>query len=133
MSAPITFWKLFSEFDGAQLNVSFHRAWVTICKYIMKEDRTPYTWRHNTVSTMSESIRASDLHKKMPDRHQHLIAKLKSLDSWEQVYTDADLVKRVFTSHSNLKSIYEDLLVVKEQENSLYDRFVSYLSAAGLP
>lgn len=48
------------------------------------------------------------------------------------LYTDADLVKRVFTSHSNQQSIYEDLRVVKEQENSLYDRFVSYLSAAAL-
>jgi len=67
----------------------------------------------------------------MPTQHQHLIEKLKSLDSWEQIYTDADLIKRVFTSHNNLKSIYEDLRQVKERESCLYDRFFSYLSAAG--
>lgn len=69
----------------------------------------------------------------MPDRHTSLVEKLKSLDSWDQVYTDPELVKSVFSSHTTLRSIYEDLRIIKEREHSLYASFVSYLYAAGWP
>ena len=34
----------FFEFDGRQLNVSFHKSWNTICEYIFKQDQDPYCW-----------------------------------------------------------------------------------------
>lgn len=34
---------------------------------------------------------------------------------------------------STLKSVYEDLCIIKEKESVLHERFVSYLSAAGWP
>ena len=133
LSAPRSFRKLFPELDGAQLNVSFHRAWFSIVQYIMKEDHTPFTWGHHTLSALKDCLRAHTQHNQMPDRHTSLVEKLQSLDSWDQVYTDPELVKSVFSSHTTLRSIYEDLRIIKEREHSLYARFVSYFSAAGWP
>lgn len=31
----------FWEFEGCQCNVSFHKGWNTICKYLLKEDKSP--------------------------------------------------------------------------------------------
>ena len=36
--------KSFPEFDGRQLNVSFHKSWNTICEYIFKQDESPFCW-----------------------------------------------------------------------------------------
>jgi len=44
LSAKRTFRKLFPEFEGAQLYVSFHRAHTSVCKYAMKEEKEPFVW-----------------------------------------------------------------------------------------
>lgn len=35
---------LFPEFEGRQLNVSFHKGWNTVCTYLLKEDGAPTVW-----------------------------------------------------------------------------------------
>jgi hypothetical protein len=34
----------FSEFEGRQFNVSFHKSWNTICAYLLKQDKNPFCW-----------------------------------------------------------------------------------------
>jgi len=99
----------------------------------MKEDPIPYTCGKHTPSVMREDIRASDMHKRMPDINPKLIAKLKSIDEWEKVYEDPELVRNIFTSYSALKAVYEDIRIIKEKESCLHERFGSYLEAAGWP
>ena len=36
--------ELFPEFEGNQLNVSPHKGWNSVCKYLLKEDKTPTVW-----------------------------------------------------------------------------------------
>lgn len=36
-TAPRILRKVFPEFEGAQLNVSYHKAWASVCKYIYPE------------------------------------------------------------------------------------------------
>lgn len=35
---------LFPEFEGRQLDVSFHKGWNTVCTYLLKEDAAPTVW-----------------------------------------------------------------------------------------
>lgn len=34
----------FSEFEGKQCNVSFHKGWNSVCKYLLKQDQSPLCW-----------------------------------------------------------------------------------------
>ena len=44
---------------------------------------------------MREDVKASDMHKKMPDRNQKIIQKLRSIDEWEKVYEEPEIVKKI--------------------------------------
>jgi len=82
--AKRTFRKLFPEFDGAQLNVSFHRAWTSVCKYAMKEDKEPIVWGKQSTTQIKEAIKAQQSHRKLPERNQEIIQRMKNLERWEQ-------------------------------------------------
>lgn len=59
----------FPEFDGAQMSITFHKAWVTACKYVLKEDKEPYnSGKHDPQPRNKEvSIRLL-LHKKRKNK-----------------------------------------------------------------
>lgn len=80
---------------------------------------------------MREDVKASDMHKKMPDRNQKIIQKLRSIDEWEKVYEEPEIVKKIWTSYSALKAVFEDIRILKEKESSLHERFVSYFEKRG--
>lgn len=67
ISAARTFRKLFPEFEGDQLHVSFKRAWVTICEYIMQVDPIPFTWgQHSSLENIRDIVKAHAQHKRSP-------------------------------------------------------------------
>lgn len=57
--------------------------------------------------------------------------RLSTFDEWEQVYQEPEIVKRLFYSVNSVKSVFEDLKVLKEREGCLHERFVSYLLERG--
>jgi len=54
----------FPEWQGRQCNVSFHKAWNTICTYVTKEDKEPYVWGNFSREQILEQARARQSHKK---------------------------------------------------------------------
>ncbi|KAA0066853.1 hypothetical protein E6C27_scaffold271G002380 [Cucumis melo var. makuwa] len=54
----------FSEWQGRQCNVSFHKAWNTICTYVTKEDKEPYVWGNFSREQILQQARARQSHKK---------------------------------------------------------------------
>lgn len=85
MSAYRAFRKLFQEFSEDQLNVSFKRAWVTICEYFIKVDPTPFTWGKHSMEQIIEIVKAQAHHRKSPPKVNDLILPtLKDLDAGSQ-------------------------------------------------
>lgn len=54
----------FPEFVGGQLNVSPHKGFMTICSYILKEDKSPAIWGAYSHEVIKEMAKASDTHTK---------------------------------------------------------------------
>ena len=131
--APKLFREIFPEFEGAQLHVSFHKAWVTVCKYLLKEYSDPFFWCNGDLITVQEEIQACANHTRKPSSNMEVIEKRKTLDDWERVYVDPDLVDIVFRSYNTLRAVYEDMRLIKDRESSLHTRFITYLSSRGHP
>lgn len=88
--------------------MSFHKAWVTLCKYLFKEDVTvckylfkedpdPFYWGNGDIIDVKHEIKAVEDHKRKPANNSELIEKLKHCDEWEQVYQDPEIGKDHFS------------------------------------
>lgn len=49
---------LFPEFEGRQLDVSYHKGWNTVCAYLLKEDRSPVVWGEESLELVSNAEKA---------------------------------------------------------------------------
>lgn len=52
----------FPEFAGAQLHVSFHRSWTSVCQYVLKEDANPLVWGEDSLEFLREMLRSKEKH-----------------------------------------------------------------------
>jgi len=116
-------------FEGAQRNLSFHKAWTSICKYLLKEDKDLYIWGSQTLSKIRETVKAQESHKRLPRRSQVIISKLKSFDEWYRVYEDPEVSKTILSSYNSVRSVFEDMRIQKDRESHLQDRISDYLKA----
>lgn len=55
-----------------------------------------------------------------------VLDKLKQRKDWFQVYEDEDLAPMRLTAYHNLRTVYEDLQVVKQMKTSAIERIVAY-------
>ena len=133
LSAKRTFRKLFPEFVGAYLNITFHRAWTSVCKYVMKDDKDALVWGKQSPKLIKDAIKAQESHRKLPEINQYIIPKMKEFDRWEQVYQDPDMVKIIFSAYNPIRAVYEDLKRIGEIEMNLEQRMERYLEANGWP
>lgn len=111
----------------------YHRAWTSVCKYVLKEEKEPLVWGKQSSHQIKDSLKALEMHRKLPERNQWIVQRLSTFDEWEQVYQEPEIVKRLFSSVNSVKSVFEDLKVLKEREGCLHERFVSYLQERGWP
>lgn len=112
----------FPEFEGRQLNVSFHKGWNTICEYIFKEDQDPFCW-----GTTKEQCRERFHRKKTGKKSKDLITRLRNCETWNDVLADTILGPRVLKSYSSIKLAFHDLKV-SERASSLESRLKTYIS-----
>ena len=112
----------FPEFEGRQLNVSFHKSWNTICEHIFKQDRDPYVW-----GTSKEECRERLHRKKTGQKGLDYITRLQDCKTWYEVINDDYLAKRVIHSYSSVKQAFYDLKRSEKQE-PLLSRLEQYLS-----
>ena len=103
----------FPEFEGRQLNVSFHKSWNSICEYVFKEDQDPYCW-----GTTKEQCRERLHRKKAGKKSYDLISRLRNCERWDDVLTDSILGPRVLKSYSSIKQTFYDLKVNEKVPSS---------------
>lgn len=111
----------FPEFDGRQLNVSFHRSWITICEYVFKQDEDPFCW-----GTTKERIRTLFSARKGSKKSKNLMTRLSGCETWNDVLKDSILGPRVLKSYSSVKQAFYDLKG-NEKLPSLESRLQDYL------
>lgn len=99
--------------------------WVTVCKYLLKEDSDPFFWGNGDLITVQESIPACANHTRNPSSNMQVIEKRKTLDDWEQVYVYPDLVDIVFRSYNTLRAVYEYMRLIKDSSSSLHTRLIT--------
>lgn len=90
-SAPKKLRMAFPEFEGAQIKVTFHKAWPTVCQYVLKEDPHPLIWGEQSLDAIKELVKAKRDHKGSPDKKSAIIERLKSIKSWYETYEDPQL------------------------------------------
>ena len=112
----------FPEFEGRQLNVSFHKSWNTICEYIFKQDRDPYVW-----GTSKEECQERLHRKKTGQKGLDYVTRLRNCKTWNDVIKDDYLARIAMRSYSSVKQVYLDIKGVETQE-SLLSRLEEYLS-----
>ena len=101
---------LFPEFEGRQLNVSFHKGWNSVCSYLLKEDKAPTVWGEESLDVVKERGRSSEGKRRGPD----LVKLLRAKTSWADVLADDDLVKKCLSSYSSVRSTFEDMQAAKK-------------------
>lgn len=113
--------KSFPEFDGRQLNVSFHKSWNTICEYIFKQDDDPYCW-----GTTKEECRERIHRRKTGKKGLDFMTRLRNCETWRDVVNDDLLANRVSKSYSSVKQLFLDTKLASN-ELSLTERLREYL------
>lgn len=121
-TATRVFRESFVEFEGSQLNVSFHKSWTTICAYILKQDKNPFCW-----GTTKEECFERLKRKKIRNKGLDVIQRLKSCSTWKEVLEDSQLGPKVSRYYSSMKQTYMDLKGV-EKLPPLQERLREYLS-----
>lgn len=111
----------FPEFDGRQLNVSFHKSWNTICEYIFKQDSDPYCW-----GTTKEQCRERLHRRKTGKKGLDFMTRLRNCSTWREVVNDDVLANRVSKSYTSVKQLFLDTKLTPN-ELSLTERLREYL------
>jgi len=101
----------FPEFDGRQLNVSFHKSWNTICEYVFKQDQDPYCW-----GTTKEQCRERLHGKKTGKKGLDFLSRLRNCETWSDVVQDDLLAARLSKSYSSVNQLFFD---TKQVQNTL--------------
>lgn len=116
--------ELFPEFEGNQLNVSPHKGWNSVCKYLLKEDKTPTVWGEESLSQVQDRARSAESKRRGPD----LVKLLREKESWNEVMCDDNLVKKCMSSYSSVRSTFEDLISLKRNVSCFESAFAFWQS-----
>jgi 3-keto-L-gulonate-6-phosphate decarboxylase len=69
-------------------------------------------------------------HKKPEDtleRAQSIFNRLQQCKEWIDIYEDPILIKEALRSHSNLRSIFDDLTIVKDKKITVAERIFKFI------
>lgn len=120
----------FPEFEGRQLNVSCHKGWNSICKYLLKEDPTPTVWGEESLELVKNRARSAANKSRGPD----LVKLLREKKTWEEVLADDRLVNKCLSSYNSVRSTFEDLQDVKSKNSmSFFCKLWLFVKEQGNP
>ena len=111
----------FPEFDGRQLNVSFHKSWNTICEYVFKQDSDPYCW-----GTTKEQCYERIHRRKTGKKGLPFITRLRKCETWSDVLSDDVLAERASKSYTSVKQLFMDTKMPRKTQ-SVSARLREYL------
>lgn len=118
--------ELFPEFEGRQLNVSYHKGWNSICTYLLKEDKSPVVWGEESLELVRERAVAAASKRRGPD----LVKLLRGKSSWKEVILDDNLAKKCLSSYSSVLNTFIDMQAAKKSTH-VFERLASYVKEKG--
>lgn len=125
--------KAFKEWEGRAIDVSLHKGWGSICKYILKEDQKPEVWGELNLEQIKEIAKAQQKHKeaKASVDHSLILKRLEEIEDWYNVYRDDILKEKVLSALPRMKEAFEDLKILRDMETSVFERIIAYLEGRG--
>ena len=111
----------FSEFEGRQLYLSFHRSWATVCAYALKQDSDLFLWGI-TKDQINDLLNA----KKRKKKGGSFIERLRKCSPWEEVLADDILATQASKNYFSVKQVFYDLKGL-EKLKPLQKRLTEYL------
>lgn len=129
--------EIFPEFEGMQCDVRFKKAWPPMCEYITKQDKEPLVWGQYSLHQVLEAAEAHKKHKSTEEnaigRAEGIVQRMQQCKEWIDIYDDPLLTKEAIRSYSSLRSIFDDLLIVKDKKTTTAERISKYLFEHGEP
>jgi len=125
--------KAFTEWEGRAIDVSLHKGWGSICKYILKEDQKPEVWGELNLEQIREIAKAQQNHKeaKASVDHSLILKRLEEIEDWYHVYRDDILKGKVLSTLPRMKEAFEDLKILRDMETSVFERIIAYMKGRG--
>ena len=124
----------FKEWEGKALDVSFHKSWSSVVKYVLKEDLAPHIWGEYTLKELQEIIHCKSQHKKIEESHSaKMLRRLEGMRNVLEIYEDELFKEKVFSSLPRIKEAHEDLQVLKMMKDNVLERIQEFLKSRGSP
>lgn len=119
----------FPQFEGRQCHIQFHKGLNYMLAYVTKEDKDPYVEGEIDKTKILEIAENARNKKKAGRTPAKLLLKaLRDCQKWEDVYEHDELLDRiVYGSHRNLKTIYQEIQIIKESKMNPISRIRWYL------
>lgn len=113
----------FPEFTGHQCNVSFHKSFNTICRYVIKQDMNPYCWNIRVEECRDRAKRQNE-----GKRNLDSLKLLEKCSTWREVLEEPGLFKQVLRSYNSVKQAWSDVQSTRRVP-SLESRLQAYIRA----
>ncbi|KAK9083552.1 hypothetical protein Scep_030023 [Stephania cephalantha] len=125
----------FHEWEGRAIDISVHKGWGSICKYLLKEDTEPKVWGQYSLQQIKEIANAHQQHREATPKitNTAIMKRLEQLEDWYQVYRDEILREKILTALPRMKEAFEDLKTLREIETNVLERILSYFEKKGEP
>ncbi|WP_353805849.1 hypothetical protein, partial [Acinetobacter baumannii] len=119
----------FSQFEGRQCNVTFHKGFAYLIGYVTKNDKEPHVWgEFSKEEILSIGEKARRKKKANTKPVTEILQKINECQQWLDVYSHTEIIERIlYGTHSNVKKIFQDLKILKESKESALQRIQRYL------
>ncbi|KAA0046721.1 hypothetical protein E5676_scaffold80748G00030 [Cucumis melo var. makuwa] len=105
----------FSEWEGRECCVTFHKGWKSLCGYVSKKDKNPYVWGKFPLSEIVQE------------------ANLKSHRKTSTAPRDPEVAELLLSNYNSLRNLWEDSQRIKMREISPMEILLDYNERKGRP
>lgn len=120
---------LFPEFEGKELDVSFHRSWSSICTYVTKKDPDVYVWgdqREKIVEIVDSRRQRKRTNPTLAK--EHVAHSSEEKKDWIDFFDDPIVTQENLTYYMSMRSTFDDLWVKKAKNRDWMKSLRDYLS-----
>ena len=125
--------KEFPEWEGRSIDISLHKGWGSICKYILKEDKEPIIWGEFDLKQIQSIAWAQENHKEAYSQINNvaILKRLEQIEDWYQIYREEIFQNKILSALPRMREAFEDLKTLKDIETNVLERIIQYLEKKG--
>lgn len=125
--------KEFPEWEGRSIDISLHKGWGSICKYILKEDKEPIIWGELDLQKIQKIAWAQENHKEANSQINNvaILKRLEQIEDWYQIYREDIFQNKILSALPRMREAFEDLKTLKDIETNVLERIIQYLEKKG--